>query len=148
MKPISVEDLQNAVTRLMIKHKRQTQEKLSVLRKSLQETRSQEDRIAIPTGEGMEFINIKNIIRIESSSNYSKLYLLNGQTILVTRLLKDFEEMLLPYRFYRIHHSHVINLAYIEKYIRGEGGQVVLQNGDVIDVARRKKDEFLKLIAS
>jgi two-component system LytT family response regulator len=59
MKPISVEDLQNAVTRLMIKHKRQTQEKLSVLRKSLQENRSQEDRIAIPTGEGMEFINIK-----------------------------------------------------------------------------------------
>jgi len=56
--------------------------------------------------------------------------------------------MLLPYRFYRVHHSHVINLTYIAKYIRGEGGQVVMQNGDVIDVARRKKDEFLKLIAS
>jgi len=148
MKPISVEDLQSAVARLMVKHKRETQEKLTVLRKSLQESRSQEDRIAIPTSEGMEFINIKNIVRIESSSNYSKLHLLNGQTVLVTRLLKDFEEMLLPYRFYRVHHSHVINLTYIEKYIRGEGGQVVLQNGDVIDVARRKKDEFLKLIAS
>jgi two-component system LytT family response regulator len=148
MKPISVEDLQNAVSRLMVKHKRQTQEKLSVLRKSLQENRSQEDRIAIPTGEGMEFINIKNIVRVESSSNYSKLHLLSGQILLVTRLLKDFEEMLLPYRFYRVHHSHVINLTYIAKYIRGEGGQVVMQNGDVIDVARRKKDEFLKLIAS
>ena len=148
MKPISVEDLQNAVSRLMIKHKRQTQEKLSVLKRSLQENRSQEDRIAIPTGEGMEFINIKNIVRVESSSNYSKLHLLSGQTLLVTRLLKDFEEMLLPYRFYRVHHSHVINLTYIAKYIRGEGGQVVMQNGDVIDVARRKKDEFLKLIAS
>jgi two-component system, LytTR family, response regulator len=148
MKPISVEDLQNAVTRLMVKHKRQTSEKLSVLKKSLQENRSQEDRIAIPTSEGMEFINIKNIVRIESSSNYSKLHLLSGQTVLVTRLLKDFEEMLLPYRFYRVHHSHVINLAYIKKYIRGEGGQIVMQNGDVIDVARRKKDEFLKLIAT
>jgi len=148
MKPISVEDLQSAVNRLMTKHKRQTQEKLSVLKRSLQENRSQEDRIAIPTGEGMEFINIKNIVRIESRSNYSKLHLLSGQTLLVTRLLKDFEEMLLPYRFYRVHHSHVINLTYIEKYIRGEGGQVVMQNGDVIDVARRKKDEFLKLIAS
>lgn len=146
MKPVSVEDLQNAVARLMARHKRQTQEKLSVLRKSLQENRSQEDRIAIPTGEGMEFINIKNIVRIESSSNYSKLHLLSGQTVLVTRLLKDFEEMLLPYRFFRVHHSHVINLSYIQKYIRGEGGQVVMQNGDVIDVARRKKEEFLKLI--
>ena len=76
-----------------------------------------------------------------------KLYLATGQSLLVTRLLKDFEEMLVPYRFYRVHHSHVINLAYIWKYIRGENGQVVLKNGDVIDVARRKKDEFLKLIA-
>src|SRR5215467_610780 len=146
VKPISVEDLQNAVNRLMIQHKRQTQEKLNILRKSLQESKSQEDSIAIPTSEGMEFISIKNIMRIESSANYSRLYLLNGQILLVTRLLKDFEEMLLPYRFYRVHHSHVINLAYIKKYIRGEGGQVVMQNGDVIDVARRKKDEFLKLI--
>jgi two-component system LytT family response regulator len=148
VKPISVEDLQNAVNRLVVQHDRQTQEKLNVLKKSLQEGKSQEDRIAIPTSEGMEFINIKNIVRIESSSNYSKLYLLNGQTILVTRLLKDFEEMLLPYRFYRVHHSHLINLTYIKKYIRGEGGQVVMQNGDMIDVARRKKDEFLKLIVS
>jgi len=148
VKPISVEDLQNAVKRLVVQHDRQTQEKLDVLKKSLQESKSQEDRIAIPTSEGMEFINIKNIVRIESSSNYSKLYLLSGQTIVVTRLLKDFEEMLLAYRFYRVHHSHLINLTYIKKYIRGEGGQVVMQNGDVIDVARRKKDEFLKLIVS
>jgi two-component system, LytTR family, response regulator len=148
VKPISVEDLQNTANRLMLQHKRQTQEKLNILKKSLQENKSQEDSIAIPTSDGMEFINIKNIIRIESSSNYSKLYLLNGHTLLVTRLLKDFEEMLLPYRFYRVHHSHVINLSYIKKYIRGEGGQVVMRNGDVVDVARRKKEEFLKLIIS
>ena len=67
--------------------------------------------------------------------------------MLVTKLLKDFEDLLLSYRFYRIHNSHLINLNYIQKYIRGEGGQVVLQNGDVVDVARRKKDEFLRLIA-
>jgi two-component system LytT family response regulator len=146
IKPVSVEDLQNAVNRLMIQHTRQVQEKLDILKKSLQENKSQEDKIAIPTGEGMEFINIKNIVRIESSSNYSKLYFTDGHTLLVTRLLKDFEEMLLPYRFYRIHHSHLINLSQIKKYIRGEGGQVVMLNGDVIDVARRKKDEFLKLI--
>jgi len=148
VKPISVEDLQNAVERLLAQQKQHTQEKLNILRKSLQENKSQEDRIAIPTGDGMEFINIKNIVRIESSSNYSKLYMLNGQSLLVTRLLKDFEEMLLPYRFYRVHHSHLVNLSYIKKYIRGEGGQIVMQSGDVIDVSRRKKDEFLKLIAS
>ncbi|MCC7400384.1 MAG: response regulator transcription factor [Chitinophagaceae bacterium] len=148
VKPISVEELQNTVSRLLTRHKQQIQEKINVLKKSLQEKKSQEDNIAIPTNDGMEFISIKNIIRIESSSNYSKLYLVGGRTMLVTRLLKDFEEILLPYQFYRVHNSHLINMNYIKKYIRGEGGQVVMQNGDVIDVARRKKDEFLKLITS
>jgi two-component system LytT family response regulator len=66
--------------------------------------------------------------------------------MLVTRLLKDFEDMLAPYRFYRIHNSHLINLSYISKYLRGEGGQVVMQNGEIIDVSRRKKEDFLKMI--
>jgi two-component system LytT family response regulator len=70
----------------------------------------------------------------------------NGQSLFVTRLLKDFEELLLPYRFFRIHNSHMINLNYIRKYIRGEGGQVVMDNGDVVDVSRRKKEEFLSLL--
>jgi two-component system LytT family response regulator len=147
VKPIALEDLQSSVHRLVAQHAHQVQEKLDVLKKSLQENKTQDGKIAIPTGEGMEFLPIKDILRIESSANYSKLYLLNGHTMLVTRLLKDFEEMLLPYRFYRVHHSHLINLSYIRKYIRGEGGQVVMQNGDTIDVARRKKEEFLKLIA-
>jgi two-component system LytT family response regulator len=146
VKPIAVEELQSAVQRLVTQQNKQVFEKLDVLKRSLQENKTQDGKIAIPTSEGMEFLEIKNIIRIESSSNYSKIFLLNGHSMLVTRLLKDFEEILLPYRFYRVHHSHLINLTYIKKYIRGEGGQVVMQNGDVIDVARRKKEEFLKLI--
>ena len=105
-------------------------------------------KIAIPTSEGLEFIPIKNILHIESSSNYSKIFFIEGKSILVTRLLKDFEDLLTPYNFYRVHNSHLINLNYIKKYIRGEGGQVIMQNGDVIDVARRKKEEFLKLLSS
>jgi two-component system LytT family response regulator len=99
------------------------------------------------TSEGVEFFEISQIIRIESSSNYSKIHFKDGKVLLVTKLLKDFEEILTPYRFYRIHNSHLINLSYIKKYLRGDGGQVLLQNGEVIDVARRKKEEFLKLIS-
>jgi two-component system LytT family response regulator len=99
------------------------------------------------TNEGVEFFEISQIIRIESSSNYSKIHFKDGKVLLVTKLLKDFEEILTPYRFYRIHNSHLINLSYIKKYLRGDGGQVLLQNGEVIDVARRKKEEFLKLIS-
>ncbi|MDP4151670.1 MAG: LytTR family DNA-binding domain-containing protein [Bacteroidota bacterium] len=147
VKPIALEELQGAVNRLVGQHSRHVQEKMDVLKKGLQENKTQDGKIAIPTGDGMEFLPIKDILRIESSANYSKIYLLNGHSMLVTRLLQDFAEMLAPYRFYRVHHSHLINLNYIRKYIRGEGGQVVMQNGDTIDVARRKKEEFLRLIA-
>jgi two-component system, LytTR family, response regulator len=147
-KPIAIKDLQNAVERLIKQRHLATREKLDVLRQSLSENKTQEDKIAIPTSDGMEFLTIRNIVHIESSTNYSKVFLKEGKPILVTRLLKDFEDMLLPYRFFRVHNSHLVNLNYIQKYIRGEGGQVIMQNGDAIDVSRRKKEEFLKLITA
>ena len=125
----------------------QTREKIDILKTSMNEKKSQDDKIAIPTSEGLEFIPIKNILHIESSSNYSKIFFRENKPIIVTKLLKDFEDMLGPYRFYRIHNSHLINLSYIKKYVKAEGGQVIMQDGTTIDVARRKKEEFLKMIA-
>ncbi|HEY9340817.1 MAG TPA: LytTR family DNA-binding domain-containing protein [Hanamia sp.] len=147
VKPVAVQDLQDTVARLLKSQNKQTPEKLDVLRQNLSDSRSQSDKITISTNEGVEFYEINQIVRIESSSNYSKIYFKDGKNILVTKLLKDFEEILLPYRFFRIHNSHLINLSYIKKYIRGDGGQVVMQNNEVIDVSRRKKEEFLKLIS-
>ena len=145
-KPIAIKDLQNAVERLINSRKHFTKDKVELLRSSLSSVKSQDEKIAIPTGEGLEFIPIKTILHIESSSNYSKLFFTDGKNILVTKQLGEFEELLSPFNFFRVHNSHLINLAYIRKYIRGEGGQVVMQNGDVIDVARRKKESFLKRI--
>ncbi len=147
VKPVSIADLQNAVTRLQQQKGRNTKERLNILKQSIEENRSQDNKIAVPTNDGLEFIVIKNIIRIESSTNYSRLYLSNKNSLLVTKLLKDFEEILTPYRFFRVHNSHLINLNYIIKYIRGDGGQVVMENGDVVDVSRRKKEQFLGLLS-
>ena len=146
VKPIGIEDLQHAVERLTRSLNKQTKEKIDILRKSLSDNRSQDDKIAISTSEGIDFIPIKNIMHIESKSNYSKIFLTDNKSIMVTRILKDFEEMLLPYNFYRIHNSHLINLNYIQKYIRSQGGHVMLQDGTLIDISRRKKEEFLKMI--
>ena len=146
VKPVSIAELQMAIARLQQQRSKHTKERLNILKQSIEENKSQENKIAVPTSEGLEFIVIKNIIRIESSTNYSRLYLTNKQPLLVTKQLKDFEEILTPYRFFRVHNSHLINLNYISKYIRGEGGQVVMENGDVVDVSRRKKEEFLELI--
>lgn len=147
VKPIAVRDLQSTVDRLFKSQSKQTPEKLDVLRHNLSDSRSQNDKITISTNEGVEFFEINQIVRVESSSNYSKIFFTDGKSILVTKLLKDFEEILTPYRFYRIHNSHLINLSHIKKYIRGDGGQVVMKNDEVIDVARRKKEEFLRLIS-
>lgn len=123
VKPVAVKDLQNSVGRLLKSQSKQTPQKLDVLRQNLSGSRSQSDKITISTNDGVEFFEINQILRIESSSNYSKIYFKDGKHILVTKLLKDFEEILLPYRFFRIHNSHLINLTYIKKYIRGDGGR-------------------------
>ena len=146
VKPVAIAELQKAVNRLNEQKARQTHERLNILRKSIAESKSQDNKIAVPTNEGLEFIVIKNIVRIESSASYSRIFLVNGQSIVVTRLLKDFEEILAAYRFFRVHNSHLINLSYIRKYIRGEGGQVMMENGDLVDVSRRKKEEFISLL--
>jgi two-component system LytT family response regulator len=146
VKPIGIEDLQHAVERFSKSLNRQTKEKIDILKKSLSDNRSQEDKIAISTSEGIDFIPIKNIVHIESKSNYSKIFLTENKSITVTKILKDFEEMLLPYNFYRVHNSHLINLNYIQKYIRSQGGHVLLQDGTLIDISRRKKEEFLRMI--
>ncbi len=146
VKPVAIEDLQQTVDRLGNFKIKKTNERAKLLKQNLANPKSQDDHIAIPTNDGLEFIQIKQIIRIESSSNYSKLVLQNGQQLLVTRQLKDFEELLQDYRFYRVHHSHLVNLNFIAKYIRGDGGQISMRNGDMVDVSRRKKEVFLKLI--
>jgi two-component system, LytTR family, response regulator len=129
VKPVAIEDLQQTVERLGNFATRKTRERAELLKKNLANPKSQEDHIAIPTNDGLEFIQIKQIIRIESSSNYSKLVLLNGQHLLVTRQLKDFEELLQDYRFYRIHHSHLVNLNFISKYVRGDRWLIFLSSG-------------------
>ena len=146
VKPVSIEELQHTTERLSLSNIKKTRERADLLKKNLANPKSQEDHIALPANDGLEFIQVKQIIRIESSSNYSRVIMQGGHQLLVTRQLKDFEELLQDYRFYRVHHSHLINLNYIAKYIRGDGGQITMRNGDVIDVSRRKKEVFLKLI--
>jgi len=146
VKPVAIEDLQQTVERLGNFSIKKTRERAELLKKNLANPKSQDDNIAIPTNDGLEFIQIRQIIRIESSSNYSKIVLQEGRQLLVTRQLKDFEELLQDYRFYRVHHSHLINLNFIAKYVRGDGGQITMRNGDTLDVSRRKKEVFLKLI--
>ena len=144
VKPVEVEELKAAVAKATDKRSHSSSGQLDLLLEHLQ--KKQPKRITIPTTEGLQFINIEDIIYLEANDNYSNIYLITNHKYLVSRTLKDFEEMLLPDIFIRIHHSTIVNKNFVEKYIRGDGGQVVMRNGNVLDVSKRKKSEFLQAI--
>lgn len=145
VKPVEIEELKRAVARAEEKKKQPpSSSQLDILIEHLQ--KKQTKLLTIPTSDGLQFINIENIIYLEASDNYSNIYLSTNQKFLVSRTLKDFEELLPLDIFIRIHHSTIVNKFYVDKYIRGEGGQVVMRNGNVLDVSKRKKSDFLQAI--
>ncbi|MEP6750466.1 MAG: LytTR family DNA-binding domain-containing protein [Bacteroidota bacterium] len=147
VKPVEVTDLQAAVEKAVQKRKHAPgNERLELLLQNLMNERKEQQRIAIPSMEGLQFINMDDIIYLEAQSNYTLIWLKESYKLTVSKTLKDFEELLPPAVFIRIHHSHIINRNAVEKYIKGEGGQVVMKNGATLDVARRKKEEFMKAI--
>lgn len=101
-------------------------------------------RLALPTAEGLIFLELANILRLESDSNYTIFYTLKKEKIIISKTLKEFEELLTGSHFFRIHNSHIVNLLQIERYMRGEGGTVVMSDRMEIEVSRRRKEDFLK----
>jgi two-component system LytT family response regulator len=125
-----------------------TIEEQQKLKQTLTENRksSKLEKLALPTQQGMQFVKIDDIIRIEADGNYATLYLVSGEKKLISKSLKQFQTWLEGLNFFRIHHSHIININNIKEYIKGEGGFVILDNGHQVEVSRRRKEEFLKVI--
>jgi two-component system LytT family response regulator len=147
VKPIEIKTLKEAVDRA--REKIQTDlpnQRIETLLHNLIDEKNVHNRIAIPSLEGLQFIEITDIIYLEDESNYSFIYLQNATRITVSKTLKDFEELLPSHTFVRIHHSYIINKNHVRKYLKGEGGQVLMSNGKLLDVARRKKEDFMKAI--
>lgn len=146
LKPIDIEELRTAVSKIDTQGNNQTKKQVELLSQNMQQPKKQLSKLAIPTLDGLLFYNISDIIHLEANSNYTNIYLINKIKITASKTLKEFEELLPDDIFFRTHHSHLINLNYIKRYIKGDGGQIELQNGSYVDVSRRKKDEFLKTI--
>jgi two-component system LytT family response regulator len=147
VKPIDINELKDAVQRAMLKTNQQHDAlQVDLLLETLNNKKPEAGRIAIGTSEGMKFIPISSIIYLEASGNYTWFYLTNLQKQIVSKSLKEYEEILPPEMFFRIHNSYLINIRLMENYIKGDGGQVVMCNGVKLDVSKRKKTSFLKKI--
>lgn len=142
LKPVEVEDLAACLAKYTEK-KVQIKARLEYLQKMVKQSGIAIEKIAVPTSQGFEFIEIKDIIRCESDGNYTRLFLTNQPSMLVSRTLKDFDDLLEEMNFVRVHQSHLINLKYIKRYVRSEGGYIEMLDGTQITVSRSRKDELM-----
>ena len=143
LKPIDREELQNAVKKAMQALDRPMPQQLEVLLQKFNKTGNGGQKIALPTMEGLQLIPIDNIISCASERNYTFIFLKEKKKMLISRPLKEMEELLEDYSFLRVHHSFLVNLQEISKYVRGEGGYLVMSDGSAVDVSRSKKDLLL-----
>ena len=149
LKPVDAEDLQQALDKLKVKFSRdEMSQKLDALFHNLKNIKGSSKKICVPVLTGLIFVNVEDIVRCESNVNYTTLLTKDKQKILVAKTLKEFEELLGDYNFFRVHNSHLINLDYIKSYNKGKGGTVSMTDGSEIEVSTRRKEEFLKKLMS
>jgi two-component system, LytTR family, response regulator len=105
------------------------------------------DRIAVPDQEGIRYLRIQDIVRCEAAGSYTVFHLTAAAKITSSRTLADYEELLEPHGFFRVHYSHLINARRVEKYRKGRGGSVLMSDGAEIEVSARRKEAFLQKMA-
>ncbi|HRP18865.1 MAG TPA: LytTR family DNA-binding domain-containing protein [Ginsengibacter sp.] len=148
VKPVEVKDLKLAVSKVLEKKMDSSNKRLELLLENVLGQRKEIKKIAVSSSTGLQFIKVSDIVFLEATGSYTQLYLTDKRKYMTSRILKEYEEMLPADIFVRIHNSHIINKDYIEKYIRGEGGQVILEGGIMLDISKRKKAEFLRIIGA
>lgn len=145
LKPIDEDDLALALQKLQEQlSKKMTAARLDTLLHNIGQKQDIHKKIVLPTIHGFELLNVADIIRCESSVNYTTLFLNDKRKFVVAKTLKEFEVILGDFQFFRVHNSHLINLEYIQKYQKGNGGTVILNDGSEIAVSTRRKEDFLK----
>ena len=142
LKPVNIEELQHAVEKVTVKQKNKKQNlQLENLVQLLQQQQYKEThRIALPTVKETRFVNPALVIRCESSNNYTSFFLSDGEKILVSKPLYEFEELLHDYGFIRCHQSHLVNKKYIKSWVKEEGGYLLLEDKTQLPVSKQKKD--------
>lgn len=104
------------------------------------------NKLAIPCDEGLILMPFEEVVKCQAERAYCKFHLVNGKTILVSKAMKEFEDLLLSNNFVKVHKSTIVNMAYVSKYLRGKGGQLIMTDGTLVPVAVRKKEELMGVL--
>jgi two-component system LytT family response regulator len=145
LKPIDPVELVASVQKVQEQRHLPLAEQFQMLLKQIHGKNSGFNKIAVPTSEGFELIPADQVVFCEANDNYTHIFLKNKNKIIACRTLKEMEEQLQDFNFFvRVHHSFMVNLNEVTKYIRGEGGYLVMSEGTSVNVSRSRKDSLLK----
>ncbi|MFT4522134.1 MAG: two-component system LytT family response regulator [Bacteroidia bacterium] len=147
LKPIDLDELVNAVKKVEEKRSNDTVNKNFEVFMNNLKSNSANQQIAISSSDGLLFIKIENIVYLRGDGAYTYFFLKTGERITTSKNLKEYEDLLAEYDFFRVHKSYLIHLHEMKKYVRGEGGYVVMSNGDSADVSKRRKEAFLAALS-
>lgn len=143
LKPIDLEELQQAIEKVkLVKNKQAYNNQLKNLLINIKQPNLL--RICLSTIEGFEFVNTTDILYCEAEGSYTKFVLNTNRKLLVSKHLKEYENLLIESQFLRVHNSYLINLKEVKKYVKTEGGYIVMSNNDIVSISRNKRELFLQ----
>ena len=149
LKPVDPDDLKETVRRIAEKQNTPTREQISMLLKTIREepaaARATPPRIALTTSDGLIFVSTQDILYCEAESNYTKIVLAGGKKIMVAKVLKDIDDTLSGEDFFRIHNSFLINVNHIKKFVRNDGGYIVMADDATITISRSRRQAFMDM---
>ena len=149
LKPVDPEELQKVIEKIeTVLEKKNDYSHIDLLLENIRKNVDNFKRIALSTSDGIHLFDISDIIRCESADNYTKFYIRNNKPILISKTLKEYEELLKEHNFERIHQSHLINLSYLKSYIKKDGGYVVMTDESRLPISQRKRERLQEVLKS
>ncbi len=145
LKPVDPDDLMKAINKAEKLVLKELNTQLEVLEENLQTDSKSNKKIILKTFENIHLVKIRDIIFCQSDNNYTHFHLLDNHKILVSNTLKEYDEMLREFGFFRVHQSFLINLGHIVRFEKADGGSIILANKHKVPVASRKREQLLEL---
>ena len=147
LKPVDPEDLLKSIQKIKEALDKNTSfEHIDLLLENIRKKVDHFKRIALSTSDGIHLFEISDIIRCESKDNYTQFFIKNHKPLLISKTLKEYEELLAEHGFERIHQSHLINVSYLKSYIKTDGGYVIMADNSKLPISQRKKERLQELI--
>lgn len=146
LKPVSRESIERVITKVKDIQKKTSNDDVHLLVQTIKQQQKEVHKIALPVKNGYEFYDHSEIVRCEADANYTKVFLVTGQSLLVSKPLKTVAIMLDHPNFFRPHQSHLINLTYMKKFDKSDGGSIVMTQGVSVPISRHKKTAFIDLV--